>query len=142
MKRSALPFQRGVRGGIRMWRAWSAGERLSELAAAPVGHGIVGHDRLDWAGSLFDHPCGSALEYRGGDLSPVVAVDLDVGQTGVIVDHDVRELDPRRTKVLGLLAAIAVRPVQTPHWWPLNSPLVRFGLDGAVFLHRVSGGRR
>lgn len=31
---------------------------------------------------------------------------------------------------------------RTPHWWPCNSPLVRFGLDGAVLWHCLSRGRR
>jgi hypothetical protein len=64
-----------------------------------------------WPGALFAHPGCCSFEDRSRDLAAVVAVDLDVGEAAVIVDHDVRELDPSGAMVACLLAAIAVRPV-------------------------------
>jgi hypothetical protein len=50
-KRSSLPFQRGVYGGMRMWRAPSLVERLREPVAG-VALGVVAEDGLDRTAAL------------------------------------------------------------------------------------------
>src|SRR3954466_11000636 len=79
-KRSILPFQRGVRGGMRMWRGGGAGgggggggggwdedvagaelgERVGELVAGRVAAGVVAHHGLDGPAALLCHPRGGA----------------------------------------------------------------------------------
>ena len=90
------------------------GERVAELVAGRVALGVVAHDRLRRAAALLAHPRGGASQ-RGRDGDRVLgAVDLAVGQAGVVVD-DADDLDlagARRVRVR--LAAVAVRPVAGP----------------------------
>jgi hypothetical protein len=81
-----------------------------ERAAGAVGHRVVGHDGLEGAGAC---SCiqAAAAQHRGGDVAAVVAVHLDVGQAGVVIDDDMRELDVARAdRPADLARAIAVRP--------------------------------
>ena len=96
MKRSTLPFQRGVKGGMRMWRASSSARTVGEGARAAVDERVVGHDRLDGPAALLGASSRRAAQRRGGGSGAVGAVQLDVGQARVVVDDAVRVAGPRR----------------------------------------------
>jgi predicted exporter len=67
---------------------------------------------LDGAGALLGHPRRGAKQDLGGDVAAVVAVNLDVGKSAVVIDDDVRELQPGRPNRASLLeGAVAVRPM-------------------------------
>ena len=96
-----------------MWRAPSSAEGVAELVAGGVALRVVAHDRLDGAAALLAKPVGGAAQ-RGRDGDRVLgAVQLAVGQAGVIVD-DADHLDRAGPAGLVLLGALPGRPVPRP----------------------------
>src|SRR5215203_3683879 len=108
--RLAVPARRARRdpdvAGIEL------AQRGAKRVALGVGERVVGHDRLDGAGALLGHPGRGAKQDLGRDVAAIVAVNLDVGESAVVIDNDVRELHAARANRAALLQkAVAVRPM-------------------------------
>jgi hypothetical protein len=90
MKRSAFPFVRGRYGRVNRWRMSSASQAL-RCSLLRQGGPVVGHQPLD-GDALAGEPGDGVLQKRGDGLLALVIEDLDIGQTGAVVDADVDEL--------------------------------------------------
>lgn len=83
-----------VRFGSRMAHvelATQLGKEVGEIAGA-----VVGHDPVDLDAVAFEEADGTAQESRCG-LGLFIGQDLDIGQTGEIVDGHMSKLPPRPT---------------------------------------------
>jgi hypothetical protein len=109
MKRSTLPFPARGEGRDEDVAGVVVGEDVSEHARAAVDERVVGHDRFDGPAALLAEPGDRAPQRRGGGSGAVGAVQLDVGEPGVVIDDAVRIAGPG--PVVAVSGAIAMRPV-------------------------------
>ena len=60
-----------------------------EQSRVAVGHGVVGHHRLDRPAALGGKPGDRALKHRCSEQAGVGAMALGVSQARVVIDHAV-----------------------------------------------------
>jgi hypothetical protein len=98
MKRSTFPFQRGVYGGVVMWRGAHRSQDDLEALAARVYERVVGHHRLGRLESELGESRERTFEHAGGGLGVLARMELDVGEARVVVDDAMQVLDADRTR--------------------------------------------